>query len=114
MTVRTAIAFVGMSIALFGASASAQSLPGDLNASFTQTLSNIYPLAFGMTAEDTARALATPLHYLSGRPGDEIFLAIRTIGGGGFFPRSDRLFLQFRRGRLTGFKGDWGRNWMWR
>jgi hypothetical protein len=26
---------------------------------------------------------------------------------------SDRLYLQFRRGRLTGWKGDWGHHWMW-
>jgi hypothetical protein len=25
----------------------------------------------------------------------------------------DRLFLQFRGGRLAGWKGDWGHNWMW-
>src|SRR6202035_1262420 len=25
----------------------------------------------------------------------------------------DRLFLQFRDGRLAGWKGDWGHNWMW-
>jgi hypothetical protein len=81
---------------------------------FTQTLSNTFPLVFGMTADDAAQALGTPLQYFGGRPGDETFLAVRNIGGGGFFPRDDRLFLQFRRGRLTGFKGDWGRNWMWR
>ena len=31
----------------------------------------------------------------------------------GFFNRKDRLYLQFRHGRLAGWKGDWGRNWMW-
>jgi hypothetical protein len=25
----------------------------------------------------------------------------------------DRLFLQFRNGRLAGWKEDYGRNWMW-
>lgn len=80
---------------------------------FTDTLSNTTPLAFGMGAADAAVALGTPLTYIKGRPGDEVFLAIRTIGGGGYLPRSDRLFLQFRHGRLTGWKGDWGRNWMW-
>ncbi|WP_296514866.1 hypothetical protein [Rhodopseudomonas sp.] len=80
---------------------------------FTATLSNTTPLAFGMDAEDAARALGMPLHYISGRPGDEIYLVFRPIGGSGFFNRSDRLFLQFRRGQLAGWKGDWGRNWMW-
>ena len=80
---------------------------------FVATLSNNIPLAFGMGEADAARALGTPLNYVSGRPGDEIFLAFRDIGGTGFFNRKDRLYLQFRRGRLAGWKGDWGRNWMW-
>nr|WP_041799031.1 hypothetical protein [Rhodopseudomonas palustris] len=80
---------------------------------FIATLSNTTPLAFGMDALQAERALGMPLNYVSGRPGDEIFLAIRTHGGSGFFNRRDRLYLQFRRGRLTGWKGDWGRNWMW-
>jgi hypothetical protein len=80
---------------------------------FTATLSNATPLAFGMQADDAARALGTTLAYISGRPGNEIYLALRDIGGSGFFDRRDRLYLQFRKGRLTGWKGDWGRNWMW-
>ena len=56
---------------------------------------------------------STPLTLIRGRPGDEIYLALRDIGGSGFFNRKDRLYLQFRRGRLAGWKGDWGRNWMW-
>ena len=76
-------------------------------------VANNTPLAFGMNEEDAARALRQPLNYISGRPGDEIYLAFRDIGGTGFFNRKDRLYLQFRRGRLAGWKGDWGRNWMW-
>ena len=37
----------------------------------------------------------------------------RDIGGSGLFPHRDRLFLQFRKGRLAGWKADWGHNWMW-
>jgi hypothetical protein len=80
---------------------------------FTATLSNNTPLAFGMDAEDATRALGTPLNYVSGRPGNEIYLTIRHGGGSGFFPRNDRLYLQFRNGRLAGWKGDWGSRWMW-
>ena len=80
---------------------------------FTATLSNNTPLVFGMDVEDTSRALGTPLNYISGRPGDEIYLAFRNIGGSGLFLQHDRLYLQFRRGRLAGWKGDWGHNWMW-
>jgi hypothetical protein len=84
-----------------------------VDAPFAATLSNTTPLAFGMPADAAAHALGVPLTYLKGRPGDEIFLAYRDIGGSGLFPRKDRLFLQFRKGRLTGWKGDWGQNWMW-
>jgi hypothetical protein len=80
---------------------------------FTATLSNNTPLAFGMDAADAARALQAPLSYVRGRPGDEIYLAIRTAGGSGFFDRHNRLFLQFRRGHLSGWKGDWGSDWLW-
>ena len=48
---------------------------------FTATLSNNSPLAFGMDVEDVSRALGEPLSYIRGRPGDEIYLAIRNIGG---------------------------------
>jgi hypothetical protein len=86
---------------------------GPADAPFVATLSNTTPLAFGMAAVEATRALGAPLTYVSGRPGNEIYLAIRTAGGSGFFDRRDRLYLQFRKGRLTGWKGDWGRNWMW-
>ena len=72
------------------------------------------PLVFGMDAVDAARALGAPLTYIKGRPGDEIFLAFRNFGGSGLFPNRHRLYLQFRGGRLAGWKGDWGHNWMWR
>ncbi|HEY0331082.1 MAG TPA: hypothetical protein VGC77_18530 [Rhodopseudomonas sp.] len=87
--------------------------PIDAAPPFTTTLSNNVPLAFGMDEQQTARALGAPLTYISGRPGEEILLALRTAGGSGFFDRRDRLYLQFRAGRLTGWRGDWGRNWMW-
>jgi hypothetical protein len=80
---------------------------------FTATLSNNTPLAFGMGVEDVSRALGEPLNYIRGRPGDEIYLAFRNVGGSGLFNHHDRLYLQFRKGRLAGWKGDWGHNWMW-
>jgi hypothetical protein len=98
------------------ASAGAQQLPptgGPYPPPFIATLSNNTPLAFGMDAGDVARALGTPLNYVSGRPGEEVYLAFRNVGGSGLFIRKDRLFLQFRKGRLAGWKGDWGHNWMW-
>jgi hypothetical protein len=80
---------------------------------FTATLSNNEPLMFGLNVEATSRALGQPLQYVSGAPGNEIYLALRNLGGSGLINHHDRLFLQFRRGRLAGWKEDYGRNWMW-
>ena len=96
--------------------AAAQKLPpigGPYPPPFTATLSNNTPLAFGMDAGQTARALGQPLQYVRGRPGNEIFLALRDLGGSGLVPSRNRLFLQFRHGRLAGWKEDYGDNWMW-
>jgi len=38
---------------------------------------------------------------------------LRNIGGSGLVPHRNRLFLQFRHGRLAGWKEDYGENWMW-
>ena len=89
-------------------------LPPDGRPPFTATLSNNTPLVAGMNAEETARALGQPLHHVSGPPRAEIYLALRNLGGSGLVNHPDRLFLQFRNGRLTGWKEDSGRNWMWR
>ncbi|CCD84981.1 conserved hypothetical protein [Bradyrhizobium sp. ORS 285] len=83
-------------------------------APFTATLSNVSPLAFGMDVGETSRVLAQPLIYLEGTPGNETFLALRDLGGSGLVPHHHRLFLKFRKGRLTGWKEDYGTNWMWR
>lgn len=81
---------------------------------FVATLSNHVPLAFGMNPAEAADALQTTLTYVRGRRGDDIYLAVSDIGGSLFFPRRDRLYLQFRRGHLTGWKGDWNLNATWR
>lgn len=81
---------------------------------FVATLSNHVPLVFGMNPAEAADALRTPLTYVRGRRGNEIYLAVRDIGGSLFFPRRDHLYLQFRRGQLTGWKGDWNLNETWR
>lgn len=104
-------------LAVMLASAAAQAQPltpdGGLRAPFTATLSNITPLAFGMDVGETSRALGQPLQYIKGRPGEETFLALRDLGGSGLVRHHHRLFLQFRHGRLTGWKEDYGDNWMW-
>jgi hypothetical protein len=113
---KTLAAAIWLMIAGAAVPACAQHLPptgGPYPPSFTATLSNNTPLAFGMDAEQASRALGTPLNYVSGRPGNEIYLTFRNVGGSGLFFIKDRLYLQFRKGRLAGWKGDWGHNWMW-
>ncbi len=68
---------------------------------------NIVPLAFGMTPDQAAIALGVPLIYHSGRQGAEIYLAHGSAGVPGFYPVGSALALQFRKGRLTGWKKDW-------
>lgn len=64
-------------------------------------------LNFGMNAEQASQALGVPLSYVRGRPGEELFLAIPNVKGSALSTRSDGLYLQFRKGRLEGWKGDW-------
>jgi hypothetical protein len=51
--------------------------------------------------------LGVPLSYVRGRPGEELLLAIPNVKGSALSTRSDGLYLQFRKGRLAGWKGDW-------
>jgi hypothetical protein len=71
---------------------------------FVDTLQNNAPLQFGLTPQETSTALGAPIVYAAGRPGNEIYTA--QIVGGHYFARTDTLFLQFRKGRLTGWKVD--------
>jgi hypothetical protein len=72
---------------------------------------NNTPLAFGMNADEASLALGTTLVYVRGRPGEEMFLALPNVKGAALSERRDGLYLQFRRGRLEGWKGDWGTGW---
>jgi hypothetical protein len=70
--------------------------------------SNTLPLAYGMTPAEAERALGTPLFHLSGRrDGSEILGATGSAGIPGFYPTEYAIALQFRKGRLTGWKKDW-------
>jgi hypothetical protein len=69
--------------------------------------SNVLPLVFGMTSEQAELALGRPLTYLSGRGGSKIYVATGLEAIPGFYPVDTGLALQFRRGRLTGWKQDW-------
>lgn len=104
---RIAIAAVLATLSALPASA------GDVRprAPFLATLSNTAPLTFGMTPDQASAVLGAPLQYVRGRPGHAMFIVPRPSPG--LFNREARLFLQFRHNRLTGWKGDWGRNWRW-
>lgn len=102
---------ISVSLATFALAAAGAGAEPARHVPFTQSLSNTTPLMFGMSAAEAASALGVRLDYVSGRPGNEVLAAARPSDG--YFNRDARLFLQFRSGRLSGWKGDWGRNWMW-
>jgi hypothetical protein len=69
--------------------------------------SNAWPLAFGMTPQEASAALGLPLTYYSGSRGAELYLAGGSAGVPGRFPVDAAIALQFRKGRLTGWKQNW-------
>ena len=71
-------------------------------------LANSTPLTFGMTADQASEALGVQLIHVRGGPGEEMYLALPNVKGSALSDRRDGLYLQFRRGKLTGWKGDWG------
>jgi len=76
----------------------------------TGAVPNNTSLYFGMDAQAVAQVLGTTLIYVRGRPGNEMLLALPNVKGSALSDRKDGLYLQFRRGRLAGWKGDWGSN----
>jgi hypothetical protein len=108
-----ALALLPTAIVLSSGEGCAQGTTLDGRPPFYATMSNHRPLAFGMDVEQVSAALKQPLQYVSGPPGNEIYLALRNLGGSGLINHHDRLFLQFRNGRLAGWKEDYGKNWMW-
>jgi hypothetical protein len=86
----------------------ALSVPSGLSHAQQQRASNGMPLAFGMTVDQATQALGVPLKYVRGRPGDELFVALPNVKGSILSDRSDGLYLQFGRGHLIAWKGDWG------
>jgi len=76
----------------------------------TTVAANNTPLSFGMDAQEVSLALGTTLNYIRGRPGDELYLALPNVKGSALSDRREGLYLQFRRGKLEGWKGDWGTN----
>ena len=69
-------------------------------------VSNTYPLAFGMTPDEAAAAIGSPLIPLVQRRGDEIYVVDRYANIPGFYGTGHHVYLQFRKGALTGWKND--------
>lgn len=65
------------------------------------------PLLFGMSRDDVQRVFGAPLIYLSGPRGSERYMIERLASVPGWYPVDTRVILQFRRGRLTGWRRDW-------
>jgi hypothetical protein len=64
-------------------------------------------LTFGMTKDEVATLVEAPLIYLSGARGSERYLVQRPASVPGFYTVDTRIVLQFRRGKLTGWRRDW-------
>lgn len=79
-----------------------------LGASAQQRVPNGVPLTFGMTADQASESLGAPLNYVRGTPGNELFVALPKVRGSVLSRRSDGLYLQFGKGQLIAWKGDWG------
>ena len=71
-------------------------------------LANSTPLTFGMTADQASQVRGVQLIYVRGRRGEEMYLALPNVKGSALSDRRDGLYLQFRHGKLAGWKGDWG------
>jgi hypothetical protein len=97
----------GFAAILLAAMASAALSAASAQTVVTATAPNNTPLFYGMKPDEASQALGTPLNYVSGRPGNELYLALANVKGAALSDRNDGLYLQFRRGRLTGWKGDW-------
>jgi hypothetical protein len=65
-------------------------------------------LRFGMKRDEVEGTLGVPLTYVRGRRANELYLALPNVKGSALSSRSDGLYLLFRNGKLTGWKGDWG------
>jgi hypothetical protein len=95
---------------VFAVALCAVALPGPAVSPAQAQAANNTPLAFGMNVDQVSAVLGTTLVYVRGRPGDEMFLALPNVKGSALSDRRDGLYLQFRRGKLEGWKGDWGTN----
>jgi hypothetical protein len=67
------------------------------------------PLTFGMNPQEVEAALGTPLSLVAGRRGSAVYLVVQPTRTPGIYPVDERITLQFRNNRLTGWKFGWER-----
>ena len=79
-----------------------------LGAASAATQQTTLSLRFGMKVDEVTTTLGAPLTYMRGGRGNELYLALPNVKGSALSSRSDGLYLLFRKGKLTGWKGDWG------
>jgi hypothetical protein len=77
------------------------------------TRSNTLPLQFGMSVDAASAALEVPLIRVAGRGGSDVYYAERSTAIPSFYTYDRHLWLEFRRGRLTGWHNDWQRTGWW-
>ncbi|RAI38495.1 hypothetical protein [Rhodoplanes roseus] len=97
-------------VGLAGALACAAVLGGCVTTSTTAP--NTAPLELGMTPPAVAAALGVPLEPISAYrgtspAGSDVFVARLPAATPGLTPVDGLVWLQFRKGRLTGYKRDW-------
>ncbi len=70
---------------------------------------------FGMTTEEAAAVFGPSMTYVTGRRHAEIYVVQGPAPIPGVYPPhvEERLYLQFREGRLTGWKNEWEARKFW-
>jgi hypothetical protein len=72
-------------------------------------------LHFGMSTEEAAATFGASMVYVTERHGGEIYLVRGPAPIPGIYPPyvEERLYLQFRKGKLTGWKNEWDARKFW-
>jgi hypothetical protein len=68
---------------------------------------NDIPLAFGMTPEEAATALGSPLNHIPGGRSGDVYVVDMYAKMPGFYGVGKHIYLKFRNDHLTGWKYDW-------
>jgi hypothetical protein len=72
-------------------------------------------LRFGMTTDEVTAIFGTSLNYVAHGRNSEIYVVRQPAPVPGVYPPwvEERLYLQFREGRLTGWKNEWDARKFW-